>query len=96
MHLLGSDPLDARLDLCPGVGVVGIETAPVLAQVVVSEKPGAYGVGQLDHLDTVRGYVLSAGVEPDAVALLERAGPPSDIVGGVEHLQVQITKEIGR
>jgi len=96
VQLLGGDPFDARLDLGAGVGVVRIKTPPILPQVVVTKKLGADGVGQLDHLDAVGGDVLSACVEPYAVRLLERARPPSDIVGRVEHLQVQVTKEIRR
>ncbi len=72
-----------------------VQATPVVVEVVVTEKPRAHCVGQLDHFDAVGGNVLGAGVEPDAVGLLEGAGPASDVVCGIEYMQVHVPEQIG-
>src|SRR5947208_3465858 len=96
IHLLGRDAFDAAFDFRPGVGIARIQTAPVLLQVVVAKKPGANLVGQLDDFDPVRRHVLRARVQPDAVAVLQRPGPATDMVGGVKNLEVEVAQEVGR
>ena len=96
IHLLGRDAFDAALDLRPGIGIAGIQTAPVFLQVVIAQKPCANLVGQLHHFDPIRRHVLSTRVQPDAVALLEGPGPATDMVRGVENLEVLIAQEVCR
>ena len=95
VHLLSGDPFDAALDLGASVTVFGVQASPVLLQVLVGDQPGPDGVRQLDHLDAIRGHVLGAGVEPDAVGLLQGSGPAADVGSRVEHLELAVAEKVG-